>query len=214
VWLWTGTARRPDGPEDKHVGLGLRLPLYVSGPRSVGWWAVFITMLADLTAFVCLVFGYFFFWTVHEDFPPTGAPGPGVLYPVLGGGLVVGAWLLTLLARRCNRADRGVGFFVALLAAMGLAAAGGAALLAGPWLGGMDPTQHVYPATVWLLLAWCVLHLGVGLIMHLYALARRAAGRMDATHDLEIGNVTLYWHFTVLTVVVTVLVIAGFPRLV
>jgi hypothetical protein len=31
---------------------------------------MFITMLADMTAFVCLVFGYFFFWTVHEDFPP------------------------------------------------------------------------------------------------------------------------------------------------
>jgi cytochrome c oxidase subunit I+III len=66
-WLWTGTATVPEKAE-KDVGLGLTLPLYQSGPVSVGWWAVFITMLADLTAFISLVFGYFFFWTVRPDF--------------------------------------------------------------------------------------------------------------------------------------------------
>ena len=85
AWLWTGTAIIPEKPE-KDVGLGLRLPLYVSGPRSVGWWAMFITMLGDMTAFLSLVFGYFFYWTVHADFPPDGfararpvlaAPRPG-----------------------------------------------------------------------------------------------------------------------------------------
>jgi cytochrome c oxidase subunit I+III len=66
-WLWTGTATVPEKAE-KDVGLGLTLPLYQSGPVSVGWWAVFITMLADLTAFISLVFGYFFFWTARPDF--------------------------------------------------------------------------------------------------------------------------------------------------
>ena len=80
-WLWTGTATIPE-KEEKDVGLGLTLPLYASGPASVGWWAMFITMLADMTAFVCLVFGYFFFWTIHDDFPPKPSPGPGVDWPV------------------------------------------------------------------------------------------------------------------------------------
>src|SRR5690606_7680879 len=68
VWLWTGTAEVPEKPA-KDVGLALRLPLYSSGQASVGWWAMFITMIGDMTAFASLVFGYFFFWTVHEDFP-------------------------------------------------------------------------------------------------------------------------------------------------
>src|SRR5690606_10971205 len=35
-WLWTGTSPIPEKPE-KDVGLGLTLPLYASGPASVGW---------------------------------------------------------------------------------------------------------------------------------------------------------------------------------
>jgi cytochrome c oxidase subunit I+III len=44
-----------------------------------------------------------------------------------------------------------------------------------------------------------------------YCLARRAAGRMTATYDVDMSTVTLYWHFCTLMVVVTVAVIAGFP---
>ena len=58
------------------MGLGLTLPLYVSGPSTIGYWGVCITMLADLAAFVSLVFGYFYFWTIHEDFPPEDSAGP------------------------------------------------------------------------------------------------------------------------------------------
>jgi len=52
-WLWTGTAIIPEKPA-KDVGLGLTLPLYMSGRSSPSWWAMFITMLALLTAFISL----------------------------------------------------------------------------------------------------------------------------------------------------------------
>ena len=209
-WLWTGTSLQPEKPK-KHVGLGLELPLYATGTRSLGWWGTCITMLAVMTAYVCLVFGYFFFWTVHEDFPPEHAPGPGVLWPALGGGLVFAAWVAMLLARRANARDRARGFYAGMLGAVVLATAGAAALLAGPWLNGMDPTTHVYPAIVWVLVIWTVFQIAVGLIFQLYAVARRAAKRLTAQHDIDIHVVTLYWHFTVLTAAITTLVIAGFP---
>jgi len=208
-WLWTGTAGLPE-KEQKNVGLGLTLPLYVSGPASVGWWAMFIMMLADVTAFVCLVFGYLFFWTIHEDFPPPGA-GPGVVWPAIAAGLLFAAWMLTLLARRWNRDDFAAGFYAALLAAVALAVAGAAVLVADPTLRQLDPASHVHPATVWLLVLWIVFHVAVGVIMQLYCLARRLAGRMTARHDIDIANVALYWHFLLLSVLVTVLVVAGFP---
>jgi cytochrome c oxidase subunit I+III len=212
-WLWTGTAHQPEKAE-KSVGLGVTLPLYVSGPASVGWWGLFTTLLADVTAFICIVFGYFFFWTIHDDFPPDPSPGPFVFWPALGLTLLLGAWALTLLAHKWNRADRARAFYLALSAAVALAAAGGAALLAGPWLSGLDPKSHVYPATVWILVIWTVLHVVVGIIMQLYCLARRIARRMTARHDMEMGNLKLYWHFLALTVAITVLVIAGFPLVV
>ena len=210
VWLWTGTAFIPE-KEVKDVGLGLRLPLYASGPASVGWWAMCITMLGDITAFVALVFGYFFYWTSHADFPPDPLPGPGVFWPTISGVLLLGAWALTLLARRWNKRDHAVSFYVGLLLAAALAVAGGVALLAGPWGTGLDPTRHVYPAMVWVLVLWTALHVAVGVIMQLYCLARRLAGRMTACYDINITNVALYWHFSAITVVITVGVVAGFP---
>jgi cytochrome c oxidase subunit I+III len=209
-WLWTGTALIPE-KDSKDVGLGLRLPIYISGPSSVSWWAMFITMLAVLTAFVSLVFAYFFFWTIHDDFPPDPLPGPGVFWPTTGGLLALAAWGLTLLARARNRADDPRGFYASLVVAALLAAASGAALVAGPFLSNLDPTAHVYQATVWLLLIWSAGHLGLGILMHGYCLARRAAGRMTATYEIDIANTTLYWHFCMLTVATTVAVVASFP---
>ena len=210
VWLWRGTAMVPE-KDEKDVGLGLTLPLYASGPASVGWWAMFITMLGDMTAFVSLVFGYFFYWTVHDDFPPDPSPGPGVFWPVIGGALLLGAWGLTVAARSWNRKDRAALFYGGIFLATCLALAGGVALLAGPWLTGLDPKSHVYPAIVWLLVLWTAFHAVVGVLMQLYCIARRMAGRMTARHDIDITNVALYWHFMALTAFITAAVIAGFP---
>ncbi len=211
AWTWTGTALQPEKPE-KDVGLGLTLPLYASGPVSVGWWAMFITMIGDMTAFASLVFGYFFFWTIHDDFPPGPAMGPGLAWPLLALSLLLASWLLTWLARGLNRRDAGTGFHLATALAALSALGGATALLAGPWSHGMDPTAHVYPATVWVLSGWAALHAVAGALMQLYCIARRIAGRMTAAHDIDIHNVTLYWHFVAITALVTVGVTAGFPR--
>lgn len=208
-WLWTGTSRIPRR-ETKDIGLGVRLPTYVSGPQSVGWWAVFITMLADFTACVSLVFGYFFYWTLHPDFPPAGA-GPGVAWPVGGAVALLTAWGLTLGARHWNARDRGGWVSVSLLLSVLCALGGGAALVLGPSRSGLDPASGVYGAVVWVLVGWVVLHVAIGVVMNLYCLARRLAGRMTARHAGDVGNVALYWHFLALTVFVVVAVIAGFP---
>jgi cytochrome c oxidase subunit I+III len=209
-WLWTGTAVIPEKP-GKDVGLGLTLPLYMSGPNSPGWWAMFITMLALTTAFASLVFGYYFFWTVHENFPPDPSAGPGAFWPMAGGALILLAWGLTILGRRLNRADHAGGFHLAVFAAIVMAAAGAAALLAGPFVADMDPEQHVYQAIVWLLLIWCAGHAALGILMNGYCMARRMAGRMTAQYDADISNVVLYWHFATVMTVVAVATVAGFP---
>ncbi len=210
AWLWTGTAFIPE-KDEKDVGLGLALPLYASGPASVGWWAMFITMLGDMTAFVSLVFGYFFYWTARSDFPPEPTPGPGVLWPSIAAGLALISWGLTLLARRSNRLDQPLVFYGSILIAAVLSVAATAAMLAGPWLTNLDPTEHVYQATVWVLALWTAAHLVVGLVMQMYCTLRRLAGRMTAQRDIDITNVALYWHFAAITAVVTSAVIAGFP---
>ena len=131
--------------------------------------------------------------------------------PAIAGVALLGSWALTLLARRWNRADRAALFYAAMIGAIALAIGGGAAIIAGPVTTGLDPKSHVYPAIVWLLAIWTAGHALVGVIMHLYCVARRIAGRMTARYDNEIHNVALYWHFAAVTAAITILTIAGFP---
>jgi hypothetical protein len=48
--------------------------------------------------------------------------------------------------------------------------------------------------------------------MQVYCFARSRAERLTATHDADLWNVTLYWHFTTVSAVLTALVIGGFPE--
>jgi cytochrome c oxidase subunit I+III len=111
------------------------------------------------------------------------------------------------VARAWNKNNRTGAFYAGLLTATVLSIAGCCALAAGPILTRMDPSEHVYRATVWLLIIWTGLHAALGAIMQLYCLARRAAGRMTAKYDIDIHNVALYWHFVAIMVTVTVMVI-------
>ncbi|MEI4488880.1 cytochrome ubiquinol oxidase subunit I, partial [Frigidibacter sp. MR17.14] len=195
----------------KDVGLGLRLPTYASGPAAVGWWAMWITMLGDSTAFASVVFGFFFYWTSRADFLPEGAlhaDGLLVLASVAALGI---AWAATLGARHLNRAGRGGAAKASLAAGLVLALAGGAALA----LSVMDlaPSTHVYPAIVCALVIWTGAHVAVGVLMQGYCLAGLIFGKIDHEHDADLWNVTLYWHFHILTVLVTAAVIGIAPRL-
>jgi cytochrome c oxidase subunit I len=211
-WLWTGTAEIPE-KQTKDIGNNRRVPLYVAGPRSTGWWAMFITMTGDLTAFLAVLFGYFFFWTVHPAFPPVGIDGPGWQWPLVAGVLVLLTWGATLGARLANAAGRVVLSRGLLVAGLVGAVLAGLALMAGPWATGLDPTAHSYPAIVWGLVVWIVLHLGAGMIMQAYALARSIFAKLTPRHDADLWNVTLYWHFTGFCALLTALVIGGFPLL-
>lgn len=210
VWLWTGTNEIPRKAR-RNAGLGLSLPLYASGPASVGWWAMFITMTGDATGFASLVFGYFFYWTIHEDFT-AGVAGPGLTWPLVSIALFGLSWSIMMLARRLNTHGAVGAVRASIVAAFIFGIAATVALVAGPWTYDMDPTVHVYPAIVWVLVGWTAAHAGAGAIMQLYCLARSLVGRLTANHDMDLQNSCLYWHFLGLTAAITGLTIGLFPE--
>lgn len=209
-WLWTGTGEIPE-KKTRDIGLGLSLPLYVSGPASVGWWAMFITMVGDGTAFASLVFGYFFYWTIHADFT-AGQDGPGWQWSMTALALFIAAWAAMLWARWLNARGAAGCMRLALVLTSLLTVAASAAAFAGPWSYAMQPTTHVYPAIVWILVVWMLAHAAVGIVMQLYCLARSFAGYLTREHDLEIHVVALYGHFLAITAFVTFVVIGLFPE--
>ena len=211
-WLWTGTSPIPE-KEMKDAGRGVKLPLYRAGSDSVGWWAMFITMLADLTAFLGLVFAFFFFWTIHPEFPPAGADTPHFGLAALGMALAALAWLTVWQAQDRHHAGSVAAAraglpLAALLAAGAIAAFGGSA-----WIGGLVPTRHAFDATCWIMIIWLGLHVGLGIVMLLYCLAGSLAGRMTPRHDADLANVLLYWHFMFVTAALTFALIGLFPLL-
>ena len=207
-WLWTSTARPPKA-DMREAGLGLRLPTYTSGPDAVGWWGMWITMLGDATAFASIVFGFFFYWTARPDFPPSGADHAIGAWVVAAALLGVVAWAATLLAREFNRRGKVMLARVALvLAPLSAAAAAGTAWLA---VRDLDPVSHVYPAILWALMVWLVVHLCAGIIMQCYCLAGSLFGKVTPRHDADLRNVTLYWHFVALKVLVTAALLGLVP---
>ena len=207
-WLWTSTARPPKD-EMREAGLGLRLPTYASGPDSVGWWAMWITMLGDATAFASLIFGFFFYWTARPDFPPAGAEHAIGVWVVVAGVSLVIAWATTVGAREVNSRGYTMLARTALLIAPILALGGaGAAYMA---VRQMDPTSHVYPAIMWALMIWLVAHVLAGVIMQGYCLAGSVWGKLTDKYDADLRNVTLYWHFMALKAVTTAVVLGLVP---
>ncbi|PWE27166.1 cytochrome c oxidase subunit I [Pararhodobacter marinus] len=210
-WLWTATARPPEA-ERKDVGLGLSLPTYVSGPDSVGWWAMWITMLGDATAFASIIFGFFFYWTAQDDFPPDGALHAGAGETALAALALAAAWGLVLLARRWNRHGAVTAARLALAGAALTAATGGGALALAVWP--LDPTSHVYPAVICAIALWICVHAALAVVMHLYCLAGSFAGKLTPHHDADLCNVALFSHFFVLSSLVACAVIGLAPRLI
>jgi cytochrome c oxidase subunit 1/cytochrome c oxidase subunit I+III len=211
-WHWTATAQRPEH-RMKDVGLGLRLPVYVSGSNAPGWWGMFITMMGDATAFAALIFGVFFYWTARPDFPPAGAAHAEALRLGLGTAALLAAWAVTVTARETNR--RGMGALTRLCLAAGpVLALGGAGLVAWSLLAsGMDPTAHVYPAMMWALTVWIGVHALAGSIMQLYCLAGCWFGKLTPDYDADLWNVTLFWHFAALMIGVAAATVGILPRL-
>jgi len=207
-WLWTTTAQVPEEPTSD-VGLGLRLPRYASGPNAPGWWAVWITMLGDATAFTSLVFGFFFYWTASPDFPPTGADHAGGAALLAAAVLLGLSWLATRSAKATNRHGNVRQARILLAVGMACTAAGGAGLYLA--VADLAPTSHAYPAIVCALAVWLGAHLGLGLIAQGYSLARSLAGHTTPIYDADLTNTTLLWHFIVVQALITSAVIGLLP---
>jgi cytochrome c oxidase subunit I+III len=171
---------------------------------------MFIVMVGDGTAFASLVFGYFYFWTIHDDFVRSMGPGAG--WPLTALGFFTLAWTATLGAREFNRRGGIIAARILLIGGAACSVLGCCAALLGPFMHGMDPTAHVYPAIVWILVIWAACHGGVGILMQLYCLARSLAGRLTPDHDMELHNIAVYWHFMLITAVVTFTVVGLFPK--
>src|SRR5690606_33812541 len=164
-WLWQSES----APTDRLYAIGgdVELPDHMTGSRSHSWWAMVVLMLVDGTIFACLIFSYFYLWTV------TDSPGPPGSVEVPDVALCVGAaaaWrassALWAFANRRLRVGAARGVLIGSIAAT-LPLAWVAFMLTMQAIGAanVQPDAHAYGAVLYAMLSWQGLYAVLGMRM-------------------------------------------------
>ena len=211
AWMWSSDPA-PAGCAD--VGGGVRLPTYASGPRSPAWWAVVVLMLVAGALYLSFLFAYLFLWTVSPDGWPDVARMPAASWP-LGALACLGASGAALAAAELSlrRAAPGgllaglvLGGMGALVAAIGLDVAGFRSVGVTPSDSAFGAVTHMAPLLQSQITAGVV-------AVALFALARRAAGRLDRTRRVVFDTLKLLWIYALCQGALGLALTHGFPRL-
>lgn len=188
-WLWE--TDWPMGPASVDIGAGVRVPTYVTGPASHGWWAMVILLVVAGMIFLMACFSYVFLWSRRPDLwlpPPDLVWLAGiVLAYAAAGGL---AWLAARSARTAGR-GAGVAALLAGLATLLCLAAWAADI--GSWrIAGLDPAASGQGATVFALLAFQGVLLSVVVLMAGYLAARTVRGLVAPDRTSTVDVVVLF----------------------
>jgi hypothetical protein len=73
--------------------------------------------------------------------------------------------------------------------------------------------ESAYGAIVHAVLTLDAFFVAAAIALALFALARRAAGRLDRVRRVTFDNARLFWHYVVAQTLVGLLLVHGFPRL-
>jgi cytochrome c oxidase subunit I+III len=217
VWLWPldpGPARG-----QVEIGAGIRLPTYMTGPQSHGWWAMVVLMLVAGSLYLSYVFSYLYLWTVSPDvWPSRGMPGlPPIERPLLSAALSIIAvlafaaadrWLPSAGTRAIVPAALGV-----LIGCAALAAAVAVEIVAH-WQSGLRPDATAYGAMVYLAGLLAAQVVAAVVFMGLFTVARLVAGRTDRERRNSFDHTALLAYYAAAQTLLGLVLVHGFPRLV
>ncbi len=209
-WLWETDWRVPEETVD--VGAGVRLPTYVTGPVSHGWWAMIILLVVIGMIFLMAVFSYIFLWSRGGPWQPP--PDLTWLAGLVALNLVGGAAAAT--AARLIGRERPL----AVASATILAAVSGAALATAALTGflawraaGLDPTVSGQGATVYALLSLQAVLAAIATLMAIYVVARALSGHLSARRPTTLHTVGLFLGYVAAQGLIGAVLVFLFPDL-
>jgi cytochrome c oxidase subunit I+III len=210
-WAWDTDPGPNHPPVD--IGGGVKLPVYVTGPMSHSRWAMIVLMVVSASLFACLIFSYYFLWTVSPAFwPKSEAALPELRYPLAAAILSVLSSAAVAYASRALKSNRAWPVRLALLAAVPLLIGALGFDLYGQWLIGLRPTQTGYAAVVYTVISIQGFFVAVVAIMGLYTVARSLCGLIDRERRATFDNTMLFWHYTVVQGLIGLAMVHLSPR--
>jgi len=212
TWLWSLDPGPTHPPV--HIGGGIRLPVYATGPVSQSWWAMVILILVAGSIFACAIFSYLFLWTVSPDVWPSASSLPPAGYPLAAAALLVASSLCVAYSSRALARRSAVMTFVSLALAVPLMVSAFGIDMAGLFEAELSPTDSAYAAAVYLFLSLQGFYAFVVVFMACFTLARQAAGKLSSVRRVTFDNTLLFWHYTVAQTLTGLALVHGFPRLV
>jgi cytochrome c oxidase subunit I+III len=177
-----------------------------------------VLMLVAGSIFACLVFAYFFLWTVSPGVWPraTGRALPAFWWPVGAAALLALSSGAIAYAGRALRDSTTRGPWpmrIALLAAIPLLLGALVIEIHGQWRSGLRPEDTGYAAAVYMTSALQGVFVATLLVMGLYTFARSLCGKLDSVQRATFDNTMLLWHYTVGQGLIGLAVVHLSPRL-
>lgn len=217
VWVW-GIDKGPDkGPVD--VGGGLTLPVYMTGPKGHGWWAMVVLMLVGGSLYFAYLFSYLYLWTVSPEGWPAAAglalPDPGK--PIVSGALVA---LMALAYHQAGKRIHAPGqprtLMVPVLLLGGLVCGIGAVVAewTAHWRTGLRPDDSSYGAVVYMASILNAQLLFAIAVMTLFLLVRWGSSKLDRVRCGSLENTRLLVYYLAGQALTGLALVHGFPRLV
>jgi len=186
VWVWQ---LAPKGfPARVDAEPGVDLPGHWAASGSPGWWGMACSLAADAALLGSLMFGCLFLSLYAPHWPPPERLG----FDALAHGVLVAALIgLCLTAVVASKRTA-----LIMWQAARLACAVAALVVVGVLIARLgSPSQHAYTALMLVVLVYMSIHLGVSLIMSLYAMARGVVHK-NAVGGEELRVQSLWVAFT------------------
>jgi cytochrome c oxidase subunit I+III len=213
VWVWELDKGDKFGMID--IGAGIKVPSYVTGPASHGWWAMVVLMLVAGSLYLAYIFSYLYIWTVSADvWAPFHAVGPpNILWPIAStaGYLVaVACYRRTILSLGPEGRENWLtpvwlaGGLIAMIAAACIE-------LYGHWQTGLRPSESSYGALVYASSFLTGQLVAAVTIMSVYTMARHYTGKLNDIRFATLENTSLLLYYTAGQALLGLLLVHGFP---